>query len=66
MPKLLLKCSKCGHYAISQDKEQKCECGGSFKSPYPPRYSPFSKYATYTRKLKQQQFEEEKSRERPA
>ncbi|MHA2298159.1 MAG: nucleolar RNA-binding Nop10p family protein [Candidatus Hodarchaeales archaeon] len=59
MPRLLLKCSKCRRYIINQDKQQNCECGGVFRSPYPPRYSPFSKYSAYVRKLKNQPKSEE-------
>lgn len=44
MRSLMLKCSECGTYTISE----KCpKCGGGTVTVHPARYSPDDKYARY-------------------
>ncbi|MFW9903121.1 MAG: nucleolar RNA-binding Nop10p family protein [Candidatus Thorarchaeota archaeon] len=49
--RLLRKC-KCS-YTIDQLKEICDKCGERFHSAYPPKYSPYDKYADYRRKMKE-------------
>ena len=49
--RLLRKC-KC-RYTIDQSKKICEKCGDSFQSAYPPKFSPYDKYADYRRKMKE-------------
>ncbi|MHA1449435.1 MAG: nucleolar RNA-binding Nop10p family protein [Candidatus Hodarchaeales archaeon] len=54
MVKHLVKCINCGKYSIKRPDSNQCDCGGTFRTPHPPRYSPFSKYTAYVRRAKEQ------------
>ncbi|MFX1514810.1 MAG: nucleolar RNA-binding Nop10p family protein [Promethearchaeota archaeon] len=49
--RLLRKCT-CS-YTIDQLKEICSKCGERFHSAYPPKFSPYDKYADYRRKMKE-------------
>ncbi|MHA2223642.1 MAG: nucleolar RNA-binding Nop10p family protein [Candidatus Hodarchaeales archaeon] len=49
--RLLRKC-KCS-YTIHTSKESCEKCSSTFRSAYPPRFSPYDKYADYRRKMKE-------------
>ena len=48
--RLLRKCT-CS-YTIDQSKEICNKCGERFHSAYPPKFSPYDKYANYRREMK--------------
>ncbi|MEM0232773.1 MAG: RNA-protein complex protein Nop10 [Candidatus Nezhaarchaeales archaeon] len=53
MRSLLMRCTNCRRYTLHHDK---CPyCGGSLKSPHPPRYSPHDKYIVYRMKARMQE-----------
>lgn len=49
--RLLRKC-KC-RYTIDQSREICNKCGERFRSAYPPKFSPYDKYADYRRKMRE-------------
>ena len=49
--RLLRKCA-CS-YTIDQSKKICDKCGERFHSAYPPKFSPYDKYAHYRRKMKE-------------
>ncbi|TFF68039.1 RNA-protein complex protein Nop10 [Candidatus Thorarchaeota archaeon] len=52
----IFKCSECGEYTL--DDETCPKCGGSVKTPHPPRFSPVDKYGEYRRRAKRKQRED--------
>ncbi|MCW4046037.1 MAG: RNA-protein complex protein Nop10 [Candidatus Bathyarchaeota archaeon] len=55
MVQLLRKCQKCGSYTLRTD--QCPHCGGTVRTPHPPKFSPDDKYLKYRMALKKEQLE---------
>lgn len=52
MPKIILKCVKCGKYTL----KDKCGCGGESLDPRPAKFSIEDKWGKYRRKYKKNEF----------
>lgn len=52
----ILKCPKCGKYAL----KSVCDCGGEAISMRPPKYSPEDEYGRYRRQVKKEELEKKR------
>jgi len=52
MPKIILRCIKCGKYTLSGE----CSCGGKTIDPRPAKYSVEDKWGEWRRKYKKNEF----------